>query len=53
VVDIVNAPFGKRPFRIVCDPANDGAVVSYAVIDRVREEFLRRIGFGELLRPRA
>jgi NAD(P)-dependent dehydrogenase (short-subunit alcohol dehydrogenase family) len=51
VVDIVNAPFGKRPFRVVIDPANDGAAVSYAVIDRVREEFLHRIGFADLLRP--
>ena len=49
VVDVVNAPFGKRPFRVVIDPASDGAAISYTVIDRVREEFLRRIGFGELL----
>jgi NAD(P)-dependent dehydrogenase (short-subunit alcohol dehydrogenase family) len=51
VVEIVSAPFGERPFRVVIDPANDGAAVSYAVIDRVREEFLRRIGFANLLRP--
>jgi len=51
VVSIVNAPFGKRPFRVVIDPANDGAIVSYAVIDRVREEFLHRIGFADLLHP--
>jgi NAD(P)-dependent dehydrogenase (short-subunit alcohol dehydrogenase family) len=51
VVDIVGAPFGERPFRVVIDPASDGAAVSYAVIDRVREEFLRRIGFASLLRP--
>jgi NAD(P)-dependent dehydrogenase (short-subunit alcohol dehydrogenase family) len=51
VVSIVDAPFGKRPFRVVIDPASDGAVVSYAVIDRVREEFLHRIGFADLLRP--
>jgi NAD(P)-dependent dehydrogenase (short-subunit alcohol dehydrogenase family) len=51
VIDIVNAPFGKRPLRVVIDPASDGAAVSYTVIDRMREEFLRRIGFGELLRP--
>jgi NAD(P)-dependent dehydrogenase (short-subunit alcohol dehydrogenase family) len=51
VIDIVNSPFGKRPFRVVIDPASDGAAVSYTVIDRVREEFLRRIGFGALLRP--
>ncbi len=36
---------------MVIDPANDGAAVSYTVIDRVREEFLRRIGFAGLLRP--
>ncbi len=52
VVSIVNAPFGKRPFRIVIDPASDGAVVSYAVIDRVREQFLDRIGFSDLRKPR-
>jgi NAD(P)-dependent dehydrogenase (short-subunit alcohol dehydrogenase family) len=51
VVEIVNAPFGNRPFRVVIDPASDGAAVSFTVIDRVREEFLRRIGFTELLRP--
>ena len=51
VVEIVNAPFGKRPFRIVFDPASDGTVVFYTLIDRVREEFLRRIGFEKLLRP--
>lgn len=51
VVDIVNAPFGKRPFRVVVDPANDGSAVAFPVIDRVREEFLHRIGFADLLRP--
>ena len=53
VVEIVNAPFGKRPFRVVIDPASDGAAVSFTVIDRVREEFLRRIGFEALLWPTA
>ncbi|WP_214476788.1 hypothetical protein [Mesorhizobium sp. dw_380] len=49
VVNIVNAPFGKRPFRVVIDPANDGSAVAFPVIDRVREEFLHRIGFADLL----
>lgn len=49
--DIVNAPYGKRPFRVVVDPASDGAAVSYVVIDRVREQFLHRIGFADLLHP--
>ena len=51
VVGIVGAPFGNRPFRTIVDPASDGAAVAYTVIDRVREEFLRRIGFSGLLRP--
>ena len=48
---IVDAPHGRRPFRVVVDPASDGASVSYAVIDRVREQFLDRIGFADLQHP--
>ena len=51
VAAIVDAPRGQRPFRVVVDPASDGASVSYAVIDRVREQFLDRIGFADLRRP--
>ena len=51
VVRIVESPFGKRPFRIVVDPADDGSAVAFPVIDRVRAEFLHRIGFADLLRP--
>lgn len=51
VAAIVDAPYGQRPFRVVVDPANDGASVSYAVIDRVREQFLDRIGFAGLRHP--
>ena len=50
---IVDAPFGQRPFRVVVDPADDGASASYAVIDRVRTEFLHRIGFADLPHPTA
>ncbi len=48
---IVAAPRGRRPFRVVVDPANDGAAVSYAVMDRIREQFLDRIGLGALRDP--
>ena len=48
---IVDTPFGQRPFRIVVDPASDGAAVSYAVIDRVREQFLDRLGLAALRHP--
>jgi NAD(P)-dependent dehydrogenase (short-subunit alcohol dehydrogenase family) len=51
VVDIVHAPKGRRPFRTVIDPADDGAIVSFAVVDRIREQFLDRIGFSELRHP--
>ncbi len=53
VVDIVGAPYGKRPFRVVVDPTNDGAQVGFAVTDRMRHEMLNRTGLSELLHPRA
>lgn len=51
VVNIVNAPFGKRPFRVHVDPTQDGAEVVNAVCDRVRAEMLRRIGLADVLTP--
>ena len=51
VVDIVGKPHGERPFRTVIDPASDGAIVSFAVIDRIRGEFLHRIGHADLMHP--
>jgi NAD(P)-dependent dehydrogenase (short-subunit alcohol dehydrogenase family) len=52
IVKVVDAPFGKRPFRVHIDPTQDGAEVVNAVSDRVRAELLRRIGLGDLLTPR-
>lgn len=51
VVNIVNAPFGKRPFRVHVDPTQDGAEVVNMVCDRVRAELLRRIGLADVLTP--
>lgn len=51
IVNVVNTPFGKRPFRVHIDPAQDGAEVVNAVSDRVRAELLRRIGLEDLLHP--
>lgn len=51
LVAAVAQPYGKRPLRIVIDPASDGAIVSFAVIDRVRAEFLNRIGYANTLHP--
>jgi NAD(P)-dependent dehydrogenase (short-subunit alcohol dehydrogenase family) len=52
VVQIVDTPFGKRPFRVHIDPTQDGAEVVNMVSDRVRAEMLYRVGFGDLLKPR-
>ena len=51
VARIVGTQPGKRPFRTVIDPSSDGSAVSYAVVDRVREQFLHRIGFADLMVP--
>lgn len=52
IVDVVDAPFGSRPFRVHIDPSRDGADVGFAVTDRLREEMLHRVGFDELLKPK-
>jgi NAD(P)-dependent dehydrogenase (short-subunit alcohol dehydrogenase family) len=52
IVKVVDAPFGKRPFRVHIDPTQDGAEVVNGVLDRVRAEMLRRIGLADLLTPR-
>jgi NAD(P)-dependent dehydrogenase (short-subunit alcohol dehydrogenase family) len=52
IVKVVDTPFGQRPFRVHIDPTQDGADVAFAVIDRVRNEMLHRVGFPDLLHPR-
>ncbi|MBA0048553.1 MULTISPECIES: SDR family NAD(P)-dependent oxidoreductase [Mycobacteriaceae] len=51
IVDVVAIPHGKRPFRVHIDPADDGAAVVNAVADRIRTEFLTRIGLADVLHP--
>ncbi|GBQ77967.1 dehydrogenase [Acetobacter malorum DSM 14337] len=46
---VVDAPRGKRPFRVHVDPSQDGAEVVNGVADRMRAELLRRIGLEDLL----
>jgi len=53
ILRAVDTPFGQRPFRVYIDPAQDGAEIVGAVADRVRAEFLRRIGLGDLLQATA
>src|ERR1700693_3884015 len=51
IVKVVDAPFGKRPFRFHIDPTQDGADVAFAGMERVRTEMLHRVGLSELLTP--
>ncbi len=52
IVEVVGTPFGKRPFRVHIDPAQDGADVGFTVLDRLRAEMLHRVGLSDLLKPR-
>jgi NAD(P)-dependent dehydrogenase (short-subunit alcohol dehydrogenase family) len=51
IVKVVDMPFGKRPFRVHVDPANDRAEVVNGVADRVRAELRRNRGLGDIRRP--
>ncbi|MFF1817296.1 SDR family oxidoreductase [Kribbella sp. NPDC058245] len=51
IVSVVDTEKGKRPFRASYDPSDDGAIVVNAVADRVRSEFLHRVGLEDLLHP--
>jgi NAD(P)-dependent dehydrogenase (short-subunit alcohol dehydrogenase family) len=53
IVDVVGMQHGTRPFRVHIDPADDGAAVVDAVADRIRVEFLTRIGLEDVLHPHA
>ena len=46
-----NNVLSKRPFRVHIDPAQDGAEVAFAVMERLRAEMLHRVGLNELLTP--
>lgn len=53
IARVVALPDGTRPFRSHIDPADDGSEVVSAVADRIRAEFLARIGLEDLLHPAA
>jgi NAD(P)-dependent dehydrogenase (short-subunit alcohol dehydrogenase family) len=53
IARIVAMPDGTRPFRSHVDPVDDGSEVVSAVADRIRAEFLARIGLEDLLHPAA
>ncbi|HEX4741077.1 MAG TPA: hypothetical protein VH353_07095 [Caulobacteraceae bacterium] len=51
IVEVVNAPFGTRPFRVHYDPSQERADVGFSVLDRLRAEMLHRVGPSDLLHP--
>jgi NAD(P)-dependent dehydrogenase (short-subunit alcohol dehydrogenase family) len=51
IVRVIDMPFGRRPFRVHIDPAEDGAEIVNGVADRVRRELLRNMGLSDLLKP--
>lgn len=51
IVRVVDLPHGERPFRVHVDPANDGAEEVSTIADRIRVEFLHRIGLADVLTP--
>jgi NAD(P)-dependent dehydrogenase (short-subunit alcohol dehydrogenase family) len=52
IARIVALPEGRRPFRVHIDPADDGSKEVSDVADRIRRDFLTRIGLDDLLTPR-
>lgn len=51
IVEVVDMPFGKRPFRVHVDASQDGAEIVNGVADRVRRELFYRAGIDDLLVP--
>jgi NAD(P)-dependent dehydrogenase (short-subunit alcohol dehydrogenase family) len=51
VVTAVNAPPGRRPYRVHVDPSRNGGEIVSTVADRIRAEFLYRAGLEDLLTP--
>lgn len=49
IARIVALPPGQRPYRVHIDPADDGSEVVSVVADRIRREFLTRVGLTDLL----
>ncbi|MER8162712.1 SDR family oxidoreductase [Streptomyces sp. NPDC094472] len=49
IARIVAMPPGQRPYRVHIDPANDGSEEVSNVADRIRGEFLTRVGLTDLL----
>lgn len=52
IARIVSLPKGERPYRVHIDPSDDGSEVVSIVADRIRTEFLTRVGLDDLITPK-
>ena len=50
IVAAVDAPYGKRPYRVHVDPSDDGSGLVSAVADRMRVQMFERAGLSDLLK---
>ena len=50
IVEAVDAPYGKRPYRVHVDPSDDGSGIVSGVADRMRAQLLERVGLADLLK---
>jgi len=49
IVAAVDAPEGRRPYRVHVDPSDDGSGIVSGVADRMRAQLLERAGLKDLL----
>lgn len=52
IARIIALPAGQRPYRVTIDPIDDGSEEVSDVADRIRREFLARVGLADLLTAR-
>lgn len=48
---ILKLPFGAKPFRSVVDYTESGVDHINELVNRAREDFVKRMGYSELLHP--
>jgi hypothetical protein len=51
IARIVGLPHGAKPYRSIVDYTHSGVEIVTQAADTAREDFVRRMGFTELLRP--
>ncbi len=53
IARILTLPFGEKPKRSVVDFSNGGAETVNDLLTRTRTDYVTRLGYAELLNPRA